>query len=136
MRRIRLVILAAGLALAPLAAEGQPPPRVAVIGVLNPGNVNPGSPMLPSFRQGLRELGWVDGQNVRLEQRYAEWKMERLPSLVAELVLLQPDVIFTWTSWSSTSRLPEHWASHFRRHCCCERIRSLNSPSSISVASS
>ena len=45
--------------------------------------------MLPSFRQGLRELGWVDGQNIRLEQRYAEWKMERLPSLAAELVRLR-----------------------------------------------
>ena len=97
MRRIGLVILAAGLALAPLAAEGQQPPRVAVIGVLNPGNVNPGSPMMPAFREGLRELGWVDGRNIRLEQRYAEWKIERLSSLAAELVRLQPDVIFTWT---------------------------------------
>jgi len=98
MRRIGLAfILALGLAVAPLAPEGQQPPRVAVIGVLDPGNVNPGSPMLPAFRQGLRELGWVDGQNIRLEQRYAEWKMERLPTLAAELVRLRPDVIFTWT---------------------------------------
>ncbi len=82
---------------APLAAEAEQPSRVAVIGVLNPGSVNPGSPMLPAFRQGLRELGWVEGQNIRLEQRYAEWKTERLPSLAAELVRLRPHVIFTWT---------------------------------------
>jgi putative ABC transport system substrate-binding protein len=82
---------------APLAAEGQQPSRVAVIGVLNPGSVNPSSPMLTAFRQGLRELGWVDGQNIRLEQRYAEWKSERLSSLAAELVRLRPHVIFTWT---------------------------------------
>ena len=68
-----------------------------MIGVLNPGSVNPGSSMLPAFRQGLRELGWVEGQNIRLEQRYAEWKTERLPSLAAELVRLRPHVIFTWT---------------------------------------
>ena len=95
MRVIGLV-LALSL-LAPVAVEAQQPSRVAVIGVLNPGNVNPGSPMLPAFRQGLRELGWVDGRNIRLEQRYAEWKIERLSSLAAELVRLQPDVIFTWT---------------------------------------
>jgi len=53
--------------------------------------------MLPAFRQGLRELGWVEGQNIRLEQRYAEWKTERLPSLAGELVRLRPHVIFTWT---------------------------------------
>jgi len=95
MRVIGLV-LALSL-LAPVAVEAQQPSRVAVIGVLNPGNVNPGSPMLPAFRQGLRELGWVDGQNIRLGQRYADWKMERLPGLAAELVRLRPDVIFTWT---------------------------------------
>jgi len=88
--------MAGGLLAAPLVAEAQQPSRV-VIGVLNPGSVNPGSSMLPAFRQGLRELGWVDGQNIRLEQRYAEWKMERLPTLAAELVRLRPDVIFTWT---------------------------------------
>jgi len=92
-----MAVMAGSLLAAPLVAEAQQPSRVAVIGVLNPGNVNPGSPMLPAFREGLRELGWVDGQNIRLEQRYADWKIERLSSLAAELVRLQPDVIFTWT---------------------------------------
>ena len=72
-RRAFVGTVVASLVAAPLAAEAQQPSRVAVIGVLNPGSVNPGSPMLPAFRQGLRELGWVDGQNIRLEQRYAEW---------------------------------------------------------------
>jgi putative ABC transport system substrate-binding protein len=96
-RRTFLAGTGAVLLAAPSAAEAQQASRVGVIGVLNPGSVNPGSPMLPAFRQGLRELGWVDGQNIRLEQRYAEWKTERLPSLAAELVRLQPHVIFTWT---------------------------------------
>jgi putative ABC transport system substrate-binding protein len=96
-RRTFLAGTGAALLAALLTAEAQQASRIAVIGVLNPGSVNPGSPMLPTFRQGLRELGWVDGQNIRFEQRYAEWKTERLPSLPAELVRLQPHVIFTWT---------------------------------------
>ncbi len=52
--------MAGGLLAAPLVVEAQQPARVAVIGVLNPGSVDPGSPMLPAFRQGLRELGWVE----------------------------------------------------------------------------
>src|SRR5262245_2820408 len=96
-RRRFLGAVAGSLLAAPLAAEAQQPTRVAVIGVLNPGSVNPGSPMLPAFRRGLRELGWVEGQNIRLVQRYGGWKTERLPSLAAELVQLRPHVIFTWT---------------------------------------
>jgi putative ABC transport system substrate-binding protein len=96
-RRTFLGTLTIGLLTAPLVGEGQQPSRVAVIAVLDPGSVNPGSPMLTAFRQGLRDLGWMDGQNIRLDPRYAEWKPERLPSLAAELVRLRPHVIFTWT---------------------------------------
>jgi len=96
-RRTFLAGTGAVLLAAPLVAEALQLSRIAVIGVLNPGRVNVGSPVLTAFRQGLRELGWVDGQNIRLEQRYAEWKPERLPGLAAELVRLRPHVIFTWT---------------------------------------
>ena len=64
------------------------------IGVLSPGSPGP-SPLLDAFRQGLRELAYVEGQNVVLEYRYAEAKSERLPDLAAELVRLKVDVIFT-----------------------------------------
>src|SRR6266700_1329841 len=96
-RRTFIGTMAGGLLATPLGTEAQQPARVAVIGVLNPGSVNPGSSMLPAFRQRLRELGWVEGQNIRFEQRFADWKTERLPSLAAELVRLRPHGIFTWT---------------------------------------
>ena len=96
-RRAFLGAVTGGLLAAPLAAEGQQPSRLPVIGVLDPGSVQPSSQMLTAFRQGLRDLGWRDGQNIRLDPRYAEWKPERLPSLAAELVRLRPHVIFTWT---------------------------------------
>jgi len=96
-RRIFVAMVSGGLLAAPLAAEGQQQSRLPVIGILDPGSAQPSSQMLAAFRQGLRDLGWIDGQNIRLDPRYAEWKPERLPSLAAELVRLRPHVIFTWT---------------------------------------
>jgi putative ABC transport system substrate-binding protein len=58
---------------------------------------SPGDPvgqrLVEAFHQGLRELGWVEGQNIAMESRYAEGRYERLPALAAELVRLKPDVI-------------------------------------------
>ena len=62
--------------------------------MLSPGSPGP-SPLLDAFRQGLRELAYVEEQNVVLEYRYAEAKSERLPELAAELVRLKVHVIFT-----------------------------------------
>jgi putative ABC transport system substrate-binding protein len=53
-----------------------------------------GDPNTESFRRGMRDLGYVDGQNIAIEYRYAEGKPERLPGLAAELVGLKPDVLF------------------------------------------
>src|SRR5438094_21225 len=96
MRRkpIRLVVtLALVILTAPLAAEAQPATKVYRI-----GNLNPGSPLLTPhlwevFRQGLRELGYVEGQNLVMENRYAEGSEERLRDLAAELVRLKVDVM-------------------------------------------
>ena len=77
----------------PLAAEAQSP-RVPRIGVLSPGTPGP-SPLLDAFRQGLRELGYVEGQNIAIEYRFDEAKPARLPDLAAELVSLKVDVILT-----------------------------------------
>src|SRR5215831_17269122 len=91
---IRLIAtLVLVLLMAPLAAEAQPATTVYRIGRLNPG-----SPLLVAhlwevFRQGLRELGYVEGQNLVIEDRYAEGSPDRLRDLAAELVRLPVDVI-------------------------------------------
>jgi putative ABC transport system substrate-binding protein len=91
-RRFLLAALAGALA-APLAAEGQQGTKAARVGYLA-GNLA-GGPHLPeAFRQGLRDLGYVEGRNVVIEYRDAEGKLERLPALAAELVALKVDVIF------------------------------------------
>ena len=69
----------------PLAVGAQP--TVTRIGVLSPGSPGP-SPLLDAFRQGLRELGHVEKQNIAIEYRFAEERPERLPALAAELVQL------------------------------------------------
>src|SRR5947209_5216519 len=73
-------------------AEAQQPKKVHRIGVLSPGSPGP-SPLLDAFRQGLRELGYVEGQNITFEYRFAEAKPEPLHDLAAEFVRLKVDVI-------------------------------------------
>ena len=90
-RRTFLAGTGAGLLAAPLAAEAQEAGKVARIGVLNSGS--PPAPFVESFKQGLRELGYVDGRNVSIEYRWAEGRDERLPGLAADLVRLKVDVI-------------------------------------------
>jgi putative tryptophan/tyrosine transport system substrate-binding protein len=75
------------------SAEAQQQKKVPRIGVLRPGLA--AAPNYEAFRQGLRELGYVEGQNVLLEFRDGEGKAERLPDLAAELVRLKVDVIVT-----------------------------------------
>ena len=82
---LALVLLAAPLA----ATAQQPPGKTARIGFL--GDVP--SFLSEAFRQGLRELGYVEGQNIAIEHRAPDWKYERLPGLAAELVRLKVDVI-------------------------------------------
>ena len=95
-RRRFVSTLAGGLLAAPLAAEAQPAARVARIGLL--GNDPVGNPhLLEAFRQGLRDLGYVESRNVVIEYRWAEGRFERLPALAAELVALEVDVILATT---------------------------------------
>ena len=98
MNKKILVFLVVALILATIhLAEAQQPKKIARIGILNPGwRGDTGIEVLSeAFRQGLRELGYVEGQNVVLEYRFAEAKPERLRELAAELVHLKVDVIFT-----------------------------------------
>ncbi len=87
-----IVALLLGTMAVPLAAEAQRP-SVPRIGVLSQSA--PPSNEVESLKQGLRDLGWVEGQNVEMEYRYANYKLERLPQLAAELVRLRVDVIVT-----------------------------------------
>ena len=91
---VRLAIAAAlAVLIAPLAAEAQQAAKIARIGYLTASLA--ANPHLPeAFRQGLRDLGYVEGRNVVIEYRSAEGKRERLPALAAELVALKVDVIF------------------------------------------
>src|SRR5712692_11180729 len=89
--RALLVILALALLAAPLAAEAQEAGKVWRIGVLRLGS--PPDPYVEGLRQGLRELGYVEGQNIVLEQRWAAGRLERLGDLAAELVERKVDVI-------------------------------------------
>ena len=72
-------------------AEAQQPKKVPRVGLLRPGS--PPDPYADAFRQGLRDLGYVEGKNIAIEYRWAEGKSARLPLLAAELVHLKVDVI-------------------------------------------
>ena len=82
----------AGALAAPLAAEAQQAAKIARIGYLA-ANLAASPHLREAFRQGLRDLGYVEGRNVVIEYRDAEGKLERLPALAAELVALKVDVI-------------------------------------------
>ena len=91
-RRRFIGTVASGLLAAPLAAEAQQAAKVPRIGYLL-GNLATSPHLLEAFRQGLRDLGYVEGRNVVIESRDSEGKLERLPALAVELVALKVDVI-------------------------------------------
>ena len=91
-RRVFLGTLAGGLLAAPLAAGAQTAGKVPRIGYLSSGSATT-SRLVEGFQQGLRELGWVEGQNVVIDYRFSEGRFDRLPDLAAELVRLKVDVI-------------------------------------------
>jgi len=78
-----------------VAVEAQQPKKVPRIGYLSVSSPSAMSTRTEAFRQGLRELGYVEGKNIVIEWRSAEGKRDRLPSLAAELVRLKVDIIVT-----------------------------------------
>jgi putative ABC transport system substrate-binding protein len=92
-----MALVSGGLLATPLAAEAQPAARTPRIGVLLPGTPATAarSPRMQAFYQSLRDLGWVEGQNVVFERRYAEGQYDRLSALATELARLNVDVIVT-----------------------------------------
>jgi putative tryptophan/tyrosine transport system substrate-binding protein len=75
------------------SAEAQQPKKVPRIGYLGATSRSINPARVEAFRQGLRELGYVEGKNIVIEYRYAEGKLDRLPALAAELVGLKVDII-------------------------------------------
>ena len=92
-RRTFLAGTGAVLLAAPRAADAQPAVKVPRIGLLWGSSPSAGGSYLDAFRQGLRELGYVEGQNIVIENRWAEGRQERFTDLAAELVRLKVDVI-------------------------------------------
>src|SRR3990172_3562942 len=98
IRRAGLIgALLLGILVAPLAANAQQPAKIPRIGVLFPSNPAATAHLNEAFKQGLREHGYVEGQNIILERRYGEARVERISDLAAELVRIKVDVIVTAT---------------------------------------
>jgi putative tryptophan/tyrosine transport system substrate-binding protein len=92
MKRLA-VLLTLALLPAPLVADAQQVAKVPRVGYVLSLSSSGGQPLLEAFRQGLRELEYLEGQTITLEVRWAEGRTERLPELAAELVRLPVDVI-------------------------------------------
>ena len=113
MTRREFISLLGGVAAWPLVARAQQPRKV--LGMLT--LTTPTHPLLQSFQRGLRELGWVEGQNILVEFRGAP-AVERLPEMAAELVRMKVDVIFAATSVQveaarqATKTIPIVFAAH------------------------
>ncbi|MGH7827482.1 MAG: ABC transporter substrate-binding protein [Candidatus Binatia bacterium] len=93
IRNAKSAILCAMLFALCAAAQAQPPAKIPRVGLLRPGS--PPDPYVDAFRQGLRDLGYIEGQSVAIEYRWLEGRSARLPALAAELVHLKVDVIVT-----------------------------------------
>jgi ABC-type uncharacterized transport system substrate-binding protein len=95
-RRLALLVVLA-LLVAPLAAAAQPSHKVR-IGYLSGNPPSDTQDAIDAFRAKSRSLGYVEGENLLVESRYAEGRYERLPQLAADLVRLKVDAIFTFTT--------------------------------------
>ena len=92
MKRREFITFISGAAAWPLAARAQEASRV-IIGFLNAGTATVLKWEIHAFREGLRSLGHIEGRNVRLEYRFADGYLDRLPALAAELIQLNPNVV-------------------------------------------
>jgi len=95
VKRREFIGLVGGAAAWPAAARAQQLGKVYRIGVFSAGSP-PLTPTFTAFPDALRALGWIEGQNIILESRFADNRLEHLPELAAELVRLKVDIIVTY----------------------------------------
>jgi putative ABC transport system substrate-binding protein len=93
VRRREFIAILGSAAALPVAARAQQATKIARVGWLSPGSQASDQSFIAAFRDGLRELGWIEGKNIAIESRWAEGRFERLPDLAGELVRLKVDVI-------------------------------------------
>ena len=104
--------VALGFVALPLAAEAQQAGKVYRIGFLGLNSAAASQYLVAPFRQGLREHGWVDGQKIVIEFRFADGSVDRLPAVVAELINLKVDILVvgssvaTWAAKDATKIIP------------------------------
>ena len=92
-RRAFIGALAGGLLAAPLAAEAQPATKVPRVGFVEAGSRSANQHFLDAFRQGLRDLKYIEGQTIFIEDRWADGRPDRFSELIADLIRLQVDVL-------------------------------------------
>src|SRR5438309_2083403 len=97
-KRIIRVVLCALLFALGFPAQAQQPKKIPRIGFVSGGDSNTPDPRVEAFRQGLRDLGYIEGKNILVEYRYAGEKLDRVPNLVAELLQLNLDVFVSTSS--------------------------------------
>jgi ABC-type uncharacterized transport system substrate-binding protein len=95
MKRREFITLLGGAAAWPVGARAQQPPRVHRIGFLGNSTAALEANLVEPFREGLRDLGYVEGQNIVIEYRWADGDYNRFPALVSELLALNVEVIVT-----------------------------------------
>jgi putative ABC transport system substrate-binding protein len=89
------ILIALTMLAVAVTVEAQQPKKVPRIGYLGAASLSANAARTEAFRQGLRELGYVEGKNIFIEWRYGEGKRDRMPAFAAELVRLKVDVIVT-----------------------------------------
>src|SRR5215475_11971292 len=87
--------------------EAQQPKKIPLIGILDSGTSSASAGRIESFRQGLRELGYVEGQNLAIEYRFADGKSDRFSDLAASLVAAKVDVLVAAGGNSTTRALKQ-----------------------------
>src|SRR3989475_9121800 len=95
LKKILAIVLTNVILSSSHLAEAQQAKKVPRIGFLSAASSSANAARIEAFRQGLRELGYVEGKSIVIESRYAEGKLERLPVLMDELVRLKVDLIVT-----------------------------------------